>query len=314
MSTKHQFANPGGGGPLRGPSLARVTDVLLATSSGWPDGEPGAASLDAELAARGISARWAVWDDPSVDWSAARLVAVRSTWDYVSRLDGFLAWAREVDAVTTLLNGADVFAWNADKTYLAGLDGVPAVPTVPADGVEALRTAVARFGTAVVKPRTGAGGAGVIVVEDPADPRLGAETEELPGLPARGPWVVQPLVESVRTEGETSVFVLGGKVTSQVDKLPAGSEIRVHEHFGGASRQVPVRDEAAGLALAAFAAAERLLGTRLDYGRADMMRLADGTLAISELELIEPGLYLDVFPGNAAPFVDAVAAALAREP
>ncbi len=39
----------------------------------------------------------------------------------------------------------------------------------------------------------------------------------------------------------------------------------------------------------------------------DMMRLPDGTLAVSELEVSEPGLYLDVLPGNG----DAVAGLLA---
>ena len=71
---------------------------------------------------------------------------------------------------------------------------------------------------------------------------------------------MQPLVASVRTEGETSVFVLDGRAVSQVDKLPSGDEIRVHDHFGGASRPVPLRDEAASLALRAMAAAERVLG------------------------------------------------------
>lgn len=288
-----------------------MIDVLLVTSSEWSDGEPGAAALDAALAARDISSRWVVWDDDTVDWSDARIVAVRSTWDYVGRYAEFLAWARRVESVTTLLNGADVFAWNVDKTYLAALDGVPAVPTVPADDLAELRAGVEKFGRAVVKPRIGAGGAGVIVVDDPDDPRLGQPIDDVPGLPARGPWVVQPLVESVRTEGEASVFVLGGQVASQVDKVPAGSEIRVHEHFGGSSRPVPVREEAASLALAAFRAAAALLGRTLDYGRADMMRRADGTLAISELELVEPGLYLDVLPGNAEPFTDLVAARLA---
>jgi len=119
--------------------------------------------------------------------------------------------------------------------------------------------------------------------------------------------VVQPLVPSVRTEGETSVFVLGGVPVSQVDKLPAGGEIRVHEHFGGSSRPVPLRDEAAGLAIAATSAVDLVLGVPLDYGRVDMMRLPDGTLAVSELEVTEPGLYLDVLPGNAVPFADLVA-------
>ena len=37
----------------------------------------------------------------------------------------------------------------------------------------------------------------------------------------------------------------------------------------------------------------------------------DGRLVVSELELIEPGLYLDVLPENAEPFADLVAARLA---
>lgn len=290
-----------------------MTDVLLVTSTQWPDGEPGAPALDAALAARGISSAWVAWDDTDVDWASAGVVAVRSTWDYVNRYAEFLAWARAVEPVSLLLNGADVFGWNVDKAYLTELRGVPVVPTETADSVDELRAAVARLGTAVVKPRVGGGGAGVLVVDDPADPRLGVATHEHELLPrAEGPWVVQPLVESVRTSGETSVFVLGGQAVSQVDKLPVGGEIRVHEHFGGSSTPVQLDDEAATLAYDAFAAASGLLGRTLHYGRADMMRLADGTLAISELELVEPGLYLDVLPANAEPFADVVRAALSR--
>src|SRR5687768_1092362 len=102
--------------------------VLLATSRALPDGEPGAAALDAALAARGVTARWAVWDDDSVDWGDASLVAVRATWDYTERAPEFLAWASSLDQAR-LLNGADVFAWNHDKRYLLDLGELPVVPT-----------------------------------------------------------------------------------------------------------------------------------------------------------------------------------------
>jgi glutathione synthase/RimK-type ligase-like ATP-grasp enzyme len=275
-------------------------DVLLVTCAGWPEGEPASEVLDAALAERGITFRWARWDDPEVDWSES-LVAVRSSWDYDGRVGEFLAWAR---SVPWMLNSAEVFAWNTDKAYLVELAeaGVPVVPTVSVDAIEDLPAAVGRFDRAVVKPRVGAGGRGVMVIE-PGTTGVGD-----------GPWVVQPLVESVRTEGEYSIYVLGGEPRSMVRKLPAGQEIRVHEHYGGSTVAVPRTAEAAGLARSTVIAAEEILGTVLDYARVDAMRLANGTLAVSELEITEPGLYLDVLPENGVGFASVVAAALARRP
>lgn len=284
-----------------------MTTVLLATFALLPDGELGGDGLLAELEARGVDARWVCWDDPAVDWAAADLVAVRSTWDYHRRCAEFLDWARTVEKGTPFLNGADVFAWNADKAYLAAIaDRVPVVPTELLDDrtlVTGLAAALDRFGTVVVKSRTGASGVGVVQAETTDDHRLS-------GLTA-GPWVVQPLVESVRTRGESSVFVMDGVAVSQVDKVPGGDEIRVHEQYGGSSRPVPLTEDAASVAVAAMREVSSLLGAELDYGRVDLMEL-DGRLVVGELELIEPGLYLDVLPANAAPFADLVAARLAR--
>ena len=198
-----------------------------------------------------------------------------------------------------MLNSAAVFAWNTDKAYLVELAaaGVPVVPTTVVERHEDLLGAVAPLGHAVVKPSVGAGGRGVVVLDGSSDaePEFGA-----------GPWVVQPLVESVRTEGETSVFVFGGEVVSQAQKRPAPGELRVHEMYGGTNLASPLTDEAADLARRTVEAAEQILGERLDYARVDQMRLADGTLAVSELEVTEPGLYLEVLPGNADAFADLV--------
>jgi hypothetical protein len=272
-----------------------MADVLLVTCADLPDGEPGGKLLVEELAARGFDARWVSWDDPSVDWVRARMVAVRSAWDYDQRRDEFLAWARSVGP--GLMNGAEVFAWNTDKAYLVHLDetDLPVVPTVAVEEEVDLAAAVARLAPAVVKPRVGAGGRGVEIFRSAAD-RSAA-------VPC--PWVVQPLVESVRSEGETSVFVLGGDVVSQVRKLPAGEEIRVHEKFGGSTVAVPVASEAAQLAIETVRTAEYLVGAALPCARVDLMRLPasyGGTLAVSELEVTEPGLYLDVVPANAEAF------------
>ena len=82
----------------------------------------------------------------------------------------------------------------------------------------------------------------------------------------------------------------------------------MHEQYGGSTRAVDVSDEAADLARRTVLAAERLLGERVDYARVDAMRGPDGTLLVSEIELTEPGLYLEVLPVNAEAFARLVAA------
>ena len=287
-----------------------MTDMVLVTCAALPDGEVGGASLLEELAVRGIAARWAAWDDPQVDWGAARLVAVRSPWDYEGRRDEFLAWARSVEARTRLVNPARALAWNTYKSYLLDLaaSALPVVPTVCAEDEGELPPAIARLAPAVVKPRVGASGRGVVVFDGRPGGAPGLDESRLEA----GPWVVQPLVESIHTEGELSVFVFGGEPASAVRKLPGDGEIRVHEEYGGRTVPVPVSEEAATLAHRTVTAAERILEVPLPYARVDLMRLDGGVLAVSELEVTEPGLYLDVLPENAKPYADAMAALLSH--
>lgn len=285
--------------------------VLLVTCAMLPEGEPAGKLLLRALAERDVDARWVVWDDPGVDWSAG-LVAARSTWDYERRREEFLDWAR---SVPWMLNSAAIFAWNTDKSYLPLLaaSGVPVVPTIVVESEGELPAAIAEVSVdldrpnAVVKPTVGAGGRGVVVFDGTG----GGPSELDESALGAGPWVVQPMVGSVRTEGETSVYVIDSVVVSQVQKVPAAGEIRVHEQYGGTTVAVPVTEEASDLARRTVEAASAWLGETLDYARVDQMRLADGTLAVSELEVTEPGLYLEVLPENAGAFADLVLARMA---
>jgi glutathione synthase/RimK-type ligase-like ATP-grasp enzyme len=268
--------------------------VLLATFSFMPEGEPDGHLLVEAFGQRGVAARWVVWDDPSVDWNEG-LVAVRATWDYHTRLPEFLHWARDVPR---LLNGAAVFAWNSDKTYLTQLAdaGLPVAPTVVATA-DTLAQAASAYDVAVIKPTVGASGLGVEIIAGGVLPDV--ERGE-------GPWIVQPLVESVHTEGETSVFVFGGQAISKVRKLPPAGSILVHEHLGGTYAVEPLDAEATDLAIRVVEGASDILERQLSYARVDMMRMPGDQLVVSELEVVEPGLYLDLVPGNAVAFADMV--------
>lgn len=282
--------------------------LLLATFALLPDGEPGGELLVEAFAERGAQARWVAWDDPTVDWAAADAVVVRSTWDYHRRLPEFLAWTRATGERTRLVNDAATLAWNADKAYLLELpalaEPVATVPTGLLDDaglVRDLQAAIDRWGTVVVKPRTGASGTGVCVASSTDDQRLDALTP--------GPWLVQPLVESVRTVGETSVFVMGGRACAQVDKVPAQGtdEIRVHPSHGGSNVAVPLDPARAALAEQVVARVAAHRSADLVYARVDLVQW-QGEWVLSELEVIEPGLYLDLVPDVAGPFADALLA------
>ena len=167
--------------------------------------------------------------------------------------------------------------------------------------VRGLQEALDRWGEVVIKPRTGAGGVGVVVASSVRD-------ERLEGLTA-APWVVQPLVESVRTTGETSVYVLGGRAVSQVDKVVAGPGER---DPGARAVRRPQRRRATSAPSRPRSPRRPCGGGRPRWGADLDLRAGrhDGAgtarWAVSELELIEPGLYLDVDPANAGRFADLV--------
>ncbi|MFC9581952.1 hypothetical protein ACFVJ8_03755 [Streptomyces yangpuensis] len=69
------------------------------------------------LGAAGLSAEPVTWDADPVQWGGFDLAVIRSTWDYIGRLDEFLAWAEATARATRLWNPAPVVRWNS---YLVG--------------------------------------------------------------------------------------------------------------------------------------------------------------------------------------------------
>lgn len=277
--------------------MTESPQVLLATCSEWKNGEPGHDLLEAAFAQLGVTCGWASWDDPYVDWSGARRVVARSTWDMDLRHADFLGWAGNLGP--SLLHGVEVFRWNTDKAYLADiakLSRVPVVPTVLAHDPVDLRAAISRLGPSVVKPRVGAQGRGLVIVYD-ADAWLPVD---------KGPWVVQPLLDSIFHEGEVSVFVINGHPVSQVNKVASRADIRVGEQYGGEKHTVQLTHEAALLAVDAVAASTEIVGHEIVYARVDMLR-SEGKLLVREVDVTSPSLYLDVAPENAGLFAAAIA-------
>lgn len=206
----------------------------------------------------------------------------------------------ERDGVPTL-NPVALLRWNSNKRYLAelGAKGVAVIPTVlvEAIGESDLKDARERFGgTLVIKPPVSASADGTF--------RLGP-TDPLPASAHGQEMLVQPYLPSVAGEGEYSIMLFGGRFSHSIVKRPKAGDYRVQPHLGGTEIPCDPPEGAVELAKAALAAAP----TEATYARVDMVRDHDGALAIIELELIEPALWLQHSPDKGAAFASAIRAA-----
>jgi glutathione synthase/RimK-type ligase-like ATP-grasp enzyme len=289
-----------------------VTDVVYVTHEIDPEVHGSHVDTDLEIALAefdraGLDWAVAAWDDHGFDWSEGRLVLVRSPWDYVLRRREFLEWTRDVESLTTLVNPAAVLEENTDKGYLRTLEarGVRIVPTGWVGSADDAGRVVARMRRdhgprVVVKPTVSSAARGTIVTADALEAEAHARLVLAQGFGV----LVQPYVDAVDDEGEISVVMIDGRATHAVRRAPALSDAP-DAAFG---ELVPLTEELAAAASAVLGAAE---SEQLLYARVDLVREPAGNLALMELELTEPTLFLTLHQPAAQALAQAVAARLA---
>ena len=284
-------------------------DVRLVTCAVLPAPDPDTPRLADALERAGARVHVADWRDRAVDWSDALVTVLRSPWDYVARLEEFVAWLRVTAARTELWNPLPLVEWNIHKSYLLDVQahGAPVVPTVlllqhsaaSLDGVADARG----WNTIVVKPAVGVGGIGTarLAVGDPAG------QAHLDRLLAAGDVLIQPFVSSVEDAGEQSVVVIDGFATHALRKSPAVGDYRVHEEWGGRTTAAELTEALAELATRVVS----VLPATPMYARIDLLRARNGWQVL-EIEATEPSLWLDLAPPAATQrFAAAVLARIA---
>lgn len=274
----------------------RSIDVLMPTAAS-EYGAVAAEILDQyreAFAARGMTLATRPWDQgPGEADTTLALFA----WGYHHDVDRWEAILAGWPARQRLLNTPALLAWNTRKTYLLELEaaGIPIVPSWFGRADDAsVAAAFERFGDdeLVVKPQVSGGSFRTVRV------RPGDTIEPLDDA------IIQPFVPAVSGEGELSFLFIGGVFSHAVRKVAKQGDFRIQPQFGGQfSRFDP---EPAQLALAETVIAA--LPEPSLYARVDLLRVADGSLALMELEAIEPDLYPHMEPALPARLADAVAA------
>ena len=270
--------------------------------------------LEAAMQAAGLTTQVVDWDDPDADWGSFDFALLRSTWDYTDRLGDFLAWVDSAATRTTVVNSPSLVRWNTDKHYLAELAraGVPVVPSSfvePGESPEeALSAFLARHDCLefVVKPTVGAGY---------RDTQRHPRTEVAPAvaqaqrlLNAGRSVLLQPYLDSVDRDGETALIHFQGRFSHAIRKgalLPPGSTASPAIGLF-APEKITVRTPGAD----ELRVAQHVLGAlRFPmplYARVDLIRDAEGTPVLLELELTEPSLFFAHAPGSAERFTAAL--------
>ena len=263
--------------------------IAFATAATYRDLDEDLPLLLAAAAAHGHEAELVDWDDPQADWDSFDRVVIRSCWDYIIRLDEFVAWA---GSMATLDNPAHVISWNTDKVYLRtiGEAGVPIIPTYwnVHEGDD-----IGDHAEWVCKPSVSAGS--VNTARWGTREEVYAHSESL--ISAGRTSIVQPYIQSVDSDGETAMLFIGGEFSHSIRK---GQLLRrgegINDERAGTESVTPRAPTAIQheIAAEALATAGQILGLDrpLLYARVDLVTAPDGSPLVIELELTEPSLFL----------------------
>lgn len=278
--------------------------AIFVPAPDYPEEWDWAYEVEAAVLLRaGFSVEARPWTDPG-EFAGFDLVMPLVAWGYHQDPGRWHALLDRLEREQVpMLNPVPLLRWNSDKRYLAelGAKGIHVIPTRLAEELDEAELAEARaeFGDQlVIKPAISASAFGTHRL-GPADP--------LPEDSRGRAMLVQPFLGSIADEGEYSMMLFGGRFSHAIVKRPKAGDYRVQPHLGGSERPCPAPEGAVELAHIALAAAP----ADAAYARVDMVRDDDGRLAIIELELIEPALWLQHAPDGGESFAEALRERLA---
>lgn len=284
--------------------------LAIATCSDFPELTPDDRLLLPHLRALGIEAEPLIWNGKNPA-STAGTILLRSTWDYYLKPGAFLKWLDEIeDSGRELLNPVETVRWNIDKTYLLELEwaGVPCFPSLvlkrgekPDAVLNEIRTRGWR--ELVIKPTISAGSYLTYRI-DAAATEL---TQRLIEIQRHSDVLIQPFAGNIASEGEASLVYFRSaddeiSLSHSVAKRPKSGDFRVQMDFGGST----VACEAPAPALAAAEATLSAIPGEWIYARVDLLDWKREPL-LSEIELIEPCLFLGYHPESAKNFAETLA-------
>ena len=261
--------------------------------------------LKSAFEAQGLKVDITYWDNPTYEWQETKSVLFRTISDYFERFNEFCEWLEQVKTKTRLINSYELIKWNIDKHYLKDMSswGIETVPTYFADkGCNMKLHEIAKrnqWKDLVIKPAISASAFKtykILANEIQANEKL------FNSLVQERNMLVQPYFETITQLGEASLMVFDGKFTHAILKKAQPGDFRVQDDFGGTVHNyIPTKAEI-NFAEKVFETCK----TKPVYGRVDIVWDNDKNFYLSELEIIEPELWIRNYPKCAERIAEAV--------
>jgi glutathione synthase/RimK-type ligase-like ATP-grasp enzyme len=247
--------------------------------------------LTAALEKKGFRVYRTNWDNPDFGWSETRFAVFRTTWDYFNRFAEFNEWLATTDRLTHFINPLETIRWNLDKHYLTDLEkkGIRIPPTIfiePKDD-RPLQALVSSSGWQEVVLKPAVSGAARHTYRFFADESKDFETV-FRELIAEEAMLLQQFQAEILARGEISLMLFDGKFSHAVVKKAKAGDYRVQDDFGGSAHDYLASEEEIRFAEHVVASCHPLPV----YARVDLIWDQSGQLCVSELELIEPELWM----------------------
>ncbi|MDT0556337.1 ATP-grasp domain-containing protein [Patiriisocius hiemis] len=260
------------------------------------------------LEEKGFTVARTHWDNPDYDWSKTKVAVIRTVWDYFEKFEAFSKWMKVAATKTKLINPLALQQWNSHKFYLSNLEkkGVRIVPTefVNKGATQTLREISEKrdWQKMVIKPAISAAAFHTYVVskEDFED-----KEQLFNELLQTRDMLVQEFQETITTMGEASLMVFGGKFTHAILKKAKEGDFRVQDDFGGTVHPYTPTDNE--IKFAEFANAQCPVNPI--YGRVDIIWDNEGLCYLSEMEFLDPEIWLR----NAKESATVLAEAISKE-
>lgn len=276
-------------------SICPMQKVGLLTFDGHPDLSPDDQLLFAQLRSQNIPYEIINWNRMEPRGLRCTHLWIRSPWDYYLHLDRFLNYLTECKKHgIELINSLPLVQWNCKKDYLFDIEKwdcsiVPSKIIHRVEDIPLLTESLRQknWKRVVLKP-TVSGSSFKTYLCDLDDADFNAKALDILSTHSL---LAQPYLESIQTLGELSlIYFNDGKKffhSHSVIKQPKDKDFRVQTEFGGSTMPFVITKELETLS-------ERVLSQihhKWLYARIDVVDWENQPL-ISELEMIEPSLYL----------------------